>query len=74
MVGARGFEPPTPRSRTECSTQAEPRPATGRSFYLTGTNRLRAAAHINSMSSRRVIDSGTVSPSSSSRSTVANGT
>src|SRR5947208_14543947 len=25
-IGARGFEPPTPWSRTRCSSQAEPRP------------------------------------------------
>ncbi len=25
-VGARGFEPPTSRSRTECSSRSEPRP------------------------------------------------
>ena len=26
LIGARGFEPPTPWSRTRCSSQAEPRP------------------------------------------------
>ena len=34
LVGARGFEPPTPRSRTECSTRLSHAP-TGRTCYLT---------------------------------------
>ena len=34
MVGARGFEPPTPRSRTECSTRLSHAPTTRR-FYPT---------------------------------------
>src|SRR5262245_7356164 len=33
MVGARGFEPPTPRSRTECSTRLSHAP-TGRTCIL----------------------------------------
>ena len=32
MVGARGFEPPTPRSRTECSTRLSHAPTTGHSI------------------------------------------
>src|SRR5262249_35324670 len=34
LVGARGFEPPTPRSRTECSTRLSHAP-TGRDTYPT---------------------------------------
>jgi hypothetical protein len=36
LVGARGFEPPTPRSRTECSTRLSHAPTT-RGSYRTST-------------------------------------
>ena len=32
LVGARGFEPPTPRSRTECSTRLSHAPTEGKSY------------------------------------------
>ena len=49
VVGARGFEPPTPRSRTECSTRLSHAP-TARHFTLntslTRTSALRARATV----------------------------
>src|SRR5262249_57061567 len=41
LVGARGFEPPTPRSRTECSTRLSHAP-TGRNRYLTSDRTVNA--------------------------------
>src|SRR5213593_2026576 len=35
LVGARGFEPPTPWSRTRCSSQAEPRPEAKPNHFIT---------------------------------------
>ncbi len=33
LVGASGFEPPTPRSRTECSTRLSHAPTAEKEFY-----------------------------------------
>src|SRR5205814_8354618 len=43
LVGARGFEPPTPRSRTECSTRLSHAPTEANS-YLTPDTTLGATA------------------------------
>src|SRR5207244_8303476 len=41
LVGARGFEPPTPRSRTECSTRLSHAP-TEANLYLTSDRTVNA--------------------------------
>src|SRR5438093_11543993 len=43
LVGARGFEPPTPRSRTECSTRLSHAP-TEANCYLTPDTTVNATA------------------------------
>src|SRR5690349_3048251 len=39
VVGARGFEPPTPRSRTECSTRLSHAPTADSSYSKCGPGR-----------------------------------
>src|SRR5919201_412462 len=42
LVGARGFEPPTPRSRTECSTRLSHAPTEAKGYLTTSArSRLR---------------------------------